>query len=513
MPIITRRDLLATLPPAASAALLASAPPAEAAAAPRRGGTLTAAFISDSKTLDPTFSVQFTERYTLYLVYNTLVQYGPDFSIHPELAESWSIGNSGNDITFKLRKGVKFHDGTDFDADAVKWNIDHRLDPAVASPQRQELAPIVSSVEVIDPATVTFHLKAPSPGLLSLLGERPGFMISPTAAKKFGSDLGSHPVGTGPFIFKEWVRGSHIAVVRNPGYWLSGRPYLDQIVLQDTPDAVVGIQRLLSNEVEYADQISPQEVKEIEHRKSIDLYPTKVGRWYFLQWHVYQPPFSNVQLRQAVAYALDKQALNGIIEAGRGQISQGPTPPGLWWYDPTVKSYPYDPAKARQMLAEAGYPHGFDYVLSTPQIEILQELNQVVQAQLAAVGIRVRLDPVAGSEYYARMVQRETNFTPTAWTQRADPDGLLYILFDKNGYANSTGYDNPRVNQLLEQARTTYDQGVRKPLYAEIQSILARDIPVLPLFFSVEYAALRNNIHGFEWIPDDIPRFRYLWKG
>ena len=337
-------------------------------------------------------------------------------------------------------------------------------------------------------------------------------MISPAAAKKYGPNLGSHPIGTGPFVFKEWVRGSHISVVRNSAYWLSGEPHLDEILFQDTPDAVVGIQRLLTHEVDYADQISPQEVKEIAHRSAIDLYPTKVGRWYFLQWHVYQPPFNNPKLRQAVAYAIDKERLNGIIMAGKGQVSEGPTPPGLWWHDPKVESYPYDPTKAKQMLAEAGYPHGFDYVLSTPQIEIFQELNQLVQAELAAVGIKLLLDPVAGNEYYARMVKRETNFTPTAWTQRADPDGLLSILFDKNGYANTTGYDNPRVNQLLEQARTTYDQAVRKPLYDEIQAILAKDLPVVPLFFSVEYAALRTNIHGFEWIPDDIPRFRYLWK-
>ncbi|MGH7069990.1 MAG: ABC transporter substrate-binding protein, partial [Acetobacteraceae bacterium] len=376
----TRRDFLATLAPAVSAAVLAPPRLAMAQGTPRGGGVLRVGFISDSKTFDPIFSVEFTERYVLYLVYNTLVQYGPDFSIRPELAERWSVGNGGKDMTFVLRRGVKFQDGTDFTADVVKWNIDRRLDPAVGSPQRKELASIIDSVEVVDPATVTFHLKEPSPVLLSLLGERPGFMVSPAAAKKYGQDFGSHPVGTGPFLFKEWVRGSHIAVVRNPSYWESGKPYLDRIEFQDTPDSVVAIQRMLAQEVDYADQISPQEVKEIEHRKGVDLYPSKVGRWYFLQWHVDQPPFNNLKLRQAVAYAIDKERINGIVMNGRGQISQGPTPPGLWWYDPKVQSYPYDTAKAKQMLAEAGYLHGFDYVLSTPQIEILQEINQLVQA-------------------------------------------------------------------------------------------------------------------------------------
>ena len=144
-----------------------------------KGGTLTVGFSADTKTLDPTFSVQFSERQVLYLVFNALVRYGTDFSLQPDLAQSWEIKNDGKQIVFKLRPGVKFHDGTPFDANAVKWNIDHRLDAATASPQRQLLEPIIDNVQVIDPTTVAFNLKQPSPGLLGLLGERPGFMMSP----------------------------------------------------------------------------------------------------------------------------------------------------------------------------------------------------------------------------------------------------------------------------------------------------------------------------------------------
>lgn len=483
-----------------------------AADEPRHGGVLSVGFPSDTKTLDPTYSVQFTERQVLYVIYNTLVSYGTDFSIHPELAESWKIEGDGKRIVFKLRSGVKFQDGTDFDAEAVKWNIDHRLDKAVASPQRQQLDPIIQSVEVIDPLTVTFNLKERSPGLLSLLGERPGFMISPTAAKKLGKDLGNHPVGTGPFIFKEWVKGDHITVERNPNYWEKGKPYLDRIVFRDIAGSIVGVQRLATGELDYVGELSPQDILQFQNRPEIKLYPISVGRWYSLQWHMYEPPFNNPKLREAIAYGIDRKRINDIVMAGKGFLYDGPTPEGLWWFDANAKTYPYDPAKAKALLAEAGYPNGFEFTLSTPQIGILQQINQLIQEQLAAIGVKLKLEPVAQSEWYARLVKRATNMSPNRWTQRPDPDGLLYILFDSKGYANTTGYKNDRVDKLLDQGRDTYDQAIRKKIYDEIQEILVKDIPMFSLFYSVEYGALRDSVQGFAWIPDQIPRFRELWK-
>jgi peptide/nickel transport system substrate-binding protein len=247
---------------------------------PVQGGTLTVGFASDSKTLDPLFSVQSTERQVLYLVFNSLVKFGTDFSIKPELAESWTVSKDGRKVIFKLRSGVKFHDGTVFDAAAVKWNIDARLDPAIASSQREQLLPIIDSVEVVDPLTVAFNLKGSFPGLLSLLGERPGFMISPTAWKKSKQDFGSNPVGTGPFVFREWVRGSQLALERNASYWEKGLPYLDKITFKDIGGSVAGTQRLITGEIDFVPDLSPQEIRQIETRPNIRLMPINIGRWY-----------------------------------------------------------------------------------------------------------------------------------------------------------------------------------------------------------------------------------------
>jgi peptide/nickel transport system substrate-binding protein len=176
-----------------------------------------------------------------------------------------------------------------------------------------------------------------------------------------------------------------------------------------------------------------------------------------------------------------------------------------------VKSYPYDPARAKALLAEAGYPNGFEYELSTPQVTVFQQINQLLQEQLGAVGIKVTLQPVASSEWYARVVVGTTNMTPTRWTQRADPDGLLYILFHSKGFANTMKYRKAKVDDLLDKARATYDVRERKRLYGEAQQQIVSDLPMVPLIFGAEYAALRSNVGGFEWIPDQIPRFRGLW--
>ena len=440
------------------------------------------------------------------------MKYGTDFAIKPELAQSWQIKNAGKQIVFKLREGVRFHDGTPFDANAVKWNIDHRLDEAAASPQRQLLAPIIDSVDVVDPTTVNFNLKQPSPGLLGLLGERPGFMMSPTAVKKFGKEFGSNPVGTGPFVFKEWLRGSHITVERNAAYWEAGKPYLDRVVFRDISDAVVGAQRVITGELDFVAELSPTSITPIRSRPGLKLVPITVARWYSLQWRVDKPPFDNLKLRQAIAHAIDRKRLNDIVMAGQGSVSDGPTPPGLWWHDANIKSYPYDPQKARTLLKEAGHGSGFEFVLSTPQVGDLQRINQLIQEQAAAAGIKLTLSPVAATEWYAKLVDGSTNMSPTRWTQRPDPDGMLYILFHSKGFANSTRYKNDKVDSLLDAARQTYDQGTRAKLYSEAQALIVHDLPMMPLFFSVEYAALRDTVQNFEWIPDQIPRFAELWK-
>ena len=479
------------------------------AQSPVRGGTLTVGFPADANTFDPRFSVIFSERQVMYPVYNTLTKLGPDFSINPELATSWEVLDGGKRIVFKLREGVKFHDGTEFDANAVKWNIDSRLDEATKSPQRKQLVNVVESVEVIDKFTVEFNLLGPFPALMGMLAQRVGFVVSPAAARKHGEEFGSNPVGTGPFLFKEWVRGSHVRLERNPDYWEEGLPYLDKIDYEDVAGSVVGIQRLVTGEIDYVGQLSPNDIRAIEDSADIELHPVKVGRWHSLQWRWDRPPFNNADFRRAVAHAVDRKHIVDILTAGKATMAAGPTPPGLWWYS-ELAAFEHDPGKAREYLEKSGYK-GDEVLLTVAGTGIYPRIGQLVQEQLLDVGINVQINAVPQKGWYGKVLKGEFEFTPTRWTQRPDPDGLLQILFHTEGFANSTKYSNPEVDALLDEARTMTDIPARTKLYAEAQRHIAADLPYVSLFFAVEYGATRTHVHGFEWIPDQIPRFRELW--
>jgi peptide/nickel transport system substrate-binding protein len=407
---------------------------------------------------------------------------------------------------------VKVHDGTAFDAEAVKWNIAHRLDPASGSPQRAQLAAVVDSVDVLSPTSVAFNLKVPYPALLSDLAERPGFMISPAAAQKYGPDLGRNPVGTGPFVFKSWTQGSSIVLERNPNYWEAGKPYLDSIVFRDIPNHVIGLQRLGVGEVDSVTSLSPDELRPIESNDAIAVEQARVGRWYSLQYQVDKPPFDNAKLRQAIAYALDRNRLNQVTMRGRAVIANGPTPAGLWWSSSDEVVYDYNPDKARALLAEAGVAQGTSLALSASSEVLMRRIDQLIAEQLGAIGLKITLEPVAASESYARVVQRAINFTPISWTQRADPNGLLYILLHSKGFANTTGYNSSDMDRMLEEARASLDQAKRKSLYAAIKTKFMQDLPYIPLYFAAEYAAVSKNVRGFVWPPDQIPRFRDAWK-
>jgi peptide/nickel transport system substrate-binding protein len=483
-----------------------------AAQTPVRGGTLRVGWIADAKTLDPHFSVQFSERYVLYMVFNTLVGLDKSFSVVPELARAWQVSPDGKRVTFQLQRGVKFHDGSDFTADVVKWNIERILDAQTKSPQRSQLEPAVAAVTVADPYTVVFELKKPFAPLLAALAERPGFIVSPAAAKQAGPDFGRRPVGTGPFRFVEWVADSQLTLERFSDYWDKGKPYLDRVTFRIVPDPTVRLTMVRTGEVDIATDVDAKDVPALQGEAVLRVSEMRPpARWTALQWHVDKPPFNNRALRQAIALGLDRNELKEVLLSGFGEPARGPVVPGLWWFDPGFKGFGHDVEQAKRKLAEAGYPNGFRHkfvVENTPQWIRQAEL---LQGQLQKINVTLELEPVNTADAYALIVQRKTNWTHTRWTQRADPSGLLAILFHSKGFANSTGYSNPRVDELLDRAAAIYEPERRKPLYQETERLIVDDVPYVFLNYTTEFAVMNRKVQNWGWIPDLIPRFRELW--
>jgi peptide/nickel transport system substrate-binding protein len=479
---------------------------------PARGGTLRIGWIPNAKTLDPHHSGQFAERYVLYLAFNTLVGLDRSFNVVPELARSWQVSPDGKRITFELQRGVKFHDGTDFNADAVKWNLEHILDPQTKATPRSLIEPAVAGVTVVDPYTVALELKKPFPPLLASLAERPGFMLSPAAVKRLGPDFGRRPVGTGPFRVVEWTADSHVTLERFADYWEKGKPYVDRIAVRVVPDPTVRLTMVRTGEVDIATDVESKDIPALAADAAVRVSEMKPpARWTALQWQVDKPPFNNKALRQAIALAIDRHELKEVLLRGMGEAARGPVLPGVWWFDPGFKGIQYDLDAARKKLAEAGYPGGFRtrfVVENTPQWIRQAEL---LQAHLQRINVTLELEPVSPADAYQKIFERKTNFTHTNWTQRADPNGLLYFIFHSKGQANTTGYSNPRVDELIERAATIYEPERRRPLYHEAERMIVDDVPYVFLNYTPEFAVMSRKVQNWGWVPDLIPRFRELW--
>jgi peptide/nickel transport system substrate-binding protein len=373
--------------------------PAKAAAEPaavkiQTGGVLRIAHALDADTLgDPVARpMSSTGVRIAYAAIETLVRYDKKGTTIPWLATDWKIAKDLKSITFTLRKGVKFHDGTDFNAEAVKWNLDR-----YRTSNNTELKN-VESVEVLDPSTVKLNLSKWSSTLIDNFTMHAGMMISPASFQKNGADWAkTHPVGTGPFKLADWARDTSVKFEKFPGYWQKGKPYVDGIEWLIIGDMVTRTMAFKKGDTDVLLILEPSDVKDLE----------KDGRFYFSSGGLSginicfagdsghsDSPFADVRVRQAVEYAIDKKTLVEKLIMGYGKICNQYAYPGTWGENPAVKGYPYDPAKAKKLLAEAGYPSGFKTTLYTPTWGNYIYPPPVIQQYLAQVGIDVQIEPV-----------------------------------------------------------------------------------------------------------------------
>jgi peptide/nickel transport system substrate-binding protein len=475
-----------------------------------RGGTLRVALDSDVIGIDPHGASAGVDRNVYTTVYNGLVVPDENLEIQPDLAESWDISEDGLVYTFYLREGIKFHDGTDCDAEAVKWNFDWILDEAKASARRSEIANI-QEVTVVDPLTVQITLQTPFAPFLSIISDRAGYIVSPTARQEFGEDYTRNPVGTGPFRFVEWVADDHITFERFEDYFEEGIPYLDGIRYRPIPDASVALTELRTENVDFLFNVAPKDIESIKSTDNLE-YLEGPGVGYQGLWlNTVDGPMADRDLREAVSLAIDREALMLAAYFSVGQIAGGPIPPSSWAYDPDYPVVQRDLDAARELLEAGGQPDGFSMTIKAANTPEQQTITQLMQAALAEVGVQVEIQTLEFGALLDAGAQGDFDALSLGWSGRIDPDGNIQPIFQTGGTFNYGQYENPEVNELIDEARSEQDQEARTALYQQIQDLINEDAAYIFTYFPPASFASRNAVQGFTVTPDALMRFKTTW--
>jgi peptide/nickel transport system substrate-binding protein len=480
----------------------------------QRGGRLTFGLRGDAVTLDFLLSTSPEDRMVYRAVYDPLFEIDENLNVVPWLVERWSVSPDGRTYILNLRRGVKFHDGTDFNAEAVRINFERILNPANRSPLRADMAS-VTRVEVVDSHTVRMTLAEPFAPFLSILTDRNGYMISPAAIERYGRDLSRNPVGTGPFQFVEWVKDDRIIFRRNPAYWRRGEPLLDELVFRVIPDDTVRLTMLRTGQVDVADWVDPRDVQKVKASPHLRIHEVESFGFDMIRLNTSRPPFDNKLVRQAFAWAVDREALRIVAYRGTGAVAIGPIPPRVWAFDPNLRGYTHDPSRARALLQQAGLGGGVAFTLQVRNVPLDQTRAQLVQQQLAAVGMRASIQLVDIGTLLSNLRAGAFEASQSFWSGRVDPDGNMFRHFHTSaiqGGTNFMRYSNPQLDRLLERARELTDINERRRLYTEAQRIILDDAPMIFTNYFPVLKAANKRVQGVKVLPDpSILSYRQIW--
>ncbi len=521
--------LLGCAAPAAPAPAATSAPqqpaaqPVQPTKAPApaivRGGTLRAGLNSDLTTMDPHLSTAAVDRQVYQSIYSPLVRLEKDLTLKPELAEKFEFTDPTT-LVLTLRKGVKFHDGTDFNAKAVKVNFDRMMNPDTKSPRASEIAS-VKEVAVVDDYTVKITLKNPDAALLAQLSDRAGMIISPAAIEKYGKDLARNPVGTGPYQFVDWVTGDHLGVKKFDGYWEKGEdgqalPYLDAVTYKPVTDETQRLTSLKTGTLDIIDQVGSKDVAGLRAQKDVTFDEVAGLGYQGLSINNKKPPFDKLEVRQAVSYSIDRDAVAKSVFFGAVTPGSGPIAPGSWAYDESINQiFKRDTAKAKDLLTKAGLtlPVKFScFVTNTPEgIRVAQAYKEM----LSEGGLDMQLELLDFPTALAKYNAFEHTCFQVGWSGRPDPDGNIYGFLHTKGGLNRDQYSNAKVDEQLDKARTVYDQAERKKIYTEALKMAVTDVAIVYLYWPLDQKTFTPRLNGFVHVPDGMMRFKstFLAKG
>ncbi|MBI2305557.1 MAG: ABC transporter substrate-binding protein [Chloroflexi bacterium] len=503
-------------PSAGTPRVTPAAQPTPTAAKPVYGGTLIHA-IGSNMTEDPGISIGGGyDQVTVYHLYNTLLHLSKKITLEPELALSWENPDKTTFI-YKLRKGVKFHDGADFNAQAVKANFDRLIDKDFTGTAASEARNNIKAMEVVDEATVKFTIKATNPEFAAnVLAGTSGGIVSPQAPAKSNNDLRQRGVGSGPFQAAEWSMDSHITMKKFPGYWDTGLPYLDQITWKITPDGTVRMTTLRTGDVQFIMDVEVKDIANLQADPNVTVVVEPGVKRNVVHFNMRKEPFSKKAARQAVAYAVDRQAISDAVYKGIFKPAEGIYPPTSWAHDPTIKNYPYDLQKAKEKLAEAGYPNGFEFkaVVASARPDEVQT-SEIIKDQLAKVGIKMTFsihDQPTVLDIWQKDIEK-TDAIVTSAGHAMEPIRLIDRYYTKNGSYANIKVDFPELEALVAKAKETYDLEEQRRYLNQADRLVTENVwAEWAWVYEAKIFAFRKNVMNYEHGPHPFhARFRKVW--
>jgi peptide/nickel transport system substrate-binding protein len=512
----------ATTSPAAADTKPAAAPTSAPAVKVKRGGTLRASQQGDWQTMDPHTSGAIG--YSAELIFDSLVDYhmAPDgkFVVDPWLVASWDIKDK--EYTFKLEKGVKFHDGSEFNADAVKYNLDRMLNHS-KSRLKASMA-LVDKVEAPDASTVKVTMKAPWAAFLPMLSAYPSdvkpYIISKAAAEKLGDNYGTSPettVGSGPMKLIGWLKNSNQDLERFEGYWKMGEdgkplPYFDKANFRFIADTSVTVVELKAGSLDFAERIDGRDVPSVKANTNLVFreLPQRANTVYSMGIDPTIEPFaSKKQLRQALRFAIDKQSVAQVIGEGIGVMEYYWWPENTIGYDSSLPKHSYDPAKVKQLLTEAGYPNGLDVKLAVVARPQDQRMGEVLKQMWDGQGIRTTIDSMERLAYFSAAAAHRLQVITFRAHLHPDPD-MMGVQMVTGGAANWFNWSDPNMDKCMADGRTTMDEAQRAQIYKRCQQILFEEGVYGPIFSwkynDVTTTRVQNYPVNWKW-----PRFKRIW--
>jgi len=507
---ISRRRLLQTLAGAGALATGFRAGVATAAE-PKRGGTLRLGHVGGVLNFDG-HRLSRGNYPMLNQVYNTLIRYDTDLKAHPELAESWGFSKDGRTLEFKLRQGVQFHNGREFTAEDVVWNLTRTQDKKVAAHARP-LALAITRADAPDKHRVVLHFERPTPAILDL------FDTLYIVAKEAEPDLKQKGIGTGPFQVVSWSPGDKAIFKRFPGYFRKGMPYLDEVVLQQVPDAAALVVNLEAGALDMVDDLPPRDAVRLRDHPKVRVVQTFPGSIVFdIMLNVTRPPFDKKKVRQAISLAVDRKRFVDTVLVGIGEPWCQPFPRQSLGYVPDLGTAhcEFNLERAKRLIAEAGYPSGFEAVLhiSTGTFPLTRQLAQILQSDLAKIGVRLTIRDVEPAKYREVTWGEKEKFAIVLHAfgrANRDPD----MLFKAAGawYAENAMhlYTSPEYRQLIEEAGTALEAAKRRQLYARLGRLIADEAFTLTLAPQITLYGHQASVQGAQWDVDGRVMLEGAW--